>query len=515
LDRRPLGDPPRLRSENGAIRLCYIGLHMYTQRIALCLSACAWLLVGAACSGGPSSGERSVLGTHRNDTRDGRGSANEIEDEIGLLGDAELDRYVSEIGQRLVLGLKHPLFTYSFQVVNDAQPNAFVLPRGFIYLSRGLLALANNEDELACVLGHELAHAEQGQTARQQVSGERRNPLLRAWRRAARNASFSIAMEHRADEGGQRICAAAGYDPMGMATLLASLRTAERHRFGFSRQLSFMDTHPGVQERAAINSARAGKIAWERDPRIGDPRAALLDRIEGIDIGQRAQSGVFVEHRFLHPVLDFQIAFPAGWQKSASHRVIGAQSPNSGAIVFLTADQMTGDPRSRAEEWFDALDDDDVRVESSQSVRVGRLPAWRLELRTAGSFRGGRGYATFVPYGEVTYRIIAFAPARAARGELGRTLTATRSFRRLSPENRLLVQAHRLRVVKALTGESLVDLGPRTNDSWTPSNRALFNALFSNHVFEGGEAVKTSRAEAYTSTSDTNEEVEHSGNRTP
>jgi len=476
---------------------------------------CAWLVVGAACSGGPSSGERSVLGTHRDETRVEREATNEIEDEIGLLGDVELDRYVSGIGQRLVLGLKRPLFTYSFQVVNDAQPNAFVLPGGFIYLSRGLLALANNEDELACVLGHELAHAERGQTARQRMLSERPNPLLRAWRRAARNGSFSVEMEHQADEGGQRICAAAGYDPMGMATLLTSLRQAERHRFGFSRQLSFLDTHPGLQDRAAINSARAGKISWKRDPGIGDPRVALLDRTEGIDIGQRPQSGVFVEHRFLHPELNFQIAFPAGWQLSASHRVVGAQSPDSGAIVFLTADQMAGDPQSRAEEWLEALGDDDVRVESSRSVRVGRLPAWRLELRTAGSFRGGRGYATFIPYGEVTYRIIAFAPSRAARGELGRTLTATRSFRRLSPDNRRLVQAHRLRVVKALPSESLADLGPRTNDSWSPANRALFNALFSNHVFEGGELVKTSRAEAYTSTRDANEDVEHSVNRAP
>jgi predicted Zn-dependent protease len=115
----------------------------------------------------------------------------------------------------------------------------------------------------------------------------------------------------------------------------------------------------------------------------------------------------------------------------------------------------------------------------------------------------------------VTYRIIAFAPRRAARAELGRTLTATRSFRRLSPDNRRLIQAHRLRVVKALPGESLADLGPRTDDSWSPSNRALFNALFSNHVFEGGELVKTSRAEAHVSTDNASEAVGQSGNPAP
>lgn len=304
-------------------------------------------------------------------------------------------------------------------------------------------------------------------------------------------------MERVADEGGQHLCAAAGYDPIAMATLLASLRRAERSRFGFSLQPGFLAIHPGLQERIAINCARAGKIAWKRNPRIGDPRQALLDRIEGIDLGQRPQSGLFVEHRFLDLTRDFQIAFPAGWQRSASHRVFGAQSPDTGAIVFLMSDQQAGDPQTLAEEWLEAQDDDDLRVESSRSVRVGRLPAWRLELRTGGFFRGVRGYATFIPYGDVTYRIIAVAPTRAARSELRRALTVTQSFRRLSPENRRLIRAQRLRVVSALPGESLAELGQRTHDSGSPVNRALFNALFSNHVFKGSELVKTARSEAY------------------
>jgi predicted Zn-dependent protease len=309
-------------------------------------------------------------------------------------------------------------------------------------------------------------------------------------------------MEREADEGGQQLCAAAGYDPMGMSTLLRSLRRAERQRFGFSRQPSFLDTHPGLQERTTVNSARAGKISWQRDPRIGDPRASLLARTEGIDAGQRPQSGVFIENRFLHPVLDFQITFPSGWRQSVSNRVVGAQSPDAGAIVFLTVDQEAGDPKTRAEEWLEALDDEDVRVDSAGPVTVGRIPAWRLELRTGGSLRGARGFATFIPHGEATYRILAVAPTRAARAELRRALTATRSFRALSPENRGLVRAHRLRVVKAQPDESLADLGPRTQDSWSIADRALFNALFSNHVFAGGELVKTSRAEPYAEVDD-------------
>ena len=440
--------------------------------------------------------------------RVGQEAAREIENELGLLGDAELDAYLSRIGRRLLLGLEQPLFEYSFQVVNEAQPNAFVLPGGFVYLSRGILALFNNEDELACVLGHEIFHAEQRHAARRQAKDENASPLLRSWRRAGSRAAYSREMEREADHGGQRLCAAAGYDPMGMSTLLASLRRVERTRFGFSPAPSFLDTHPGLQERTAVNASRAGKISWRRNPAIGDPRVALLQRVQGIDVGQRPQSGVFVGNRFLHPVLDFQITFPAGWQFSLTNRMVGAQSPETGAIVFVTLDQAAGDPKTRAEEWLEALDDEDIRVDASRSVHVGRLPSWRLDLSTGGRFRGATGHATFIPYGEFTFRVLAVAPTRAARAQLRRALTAARSFRALSPENRGLVQAHRLRVVRAEPGESLADIGPRSEDSWSPAYRALFNALFSNHVFEGGELVKISRAEAYATTHHIGEEAE-------
>jgi len=89
------------------------------------------------------------------------------------------------------------------------------------------------------------------------------------------------------------------------------------------------------------------------------------------------------------------------------------------------------------------------------------------------------------------------APTRAARAQLRRALTAVRSFRRLSPENRRLVRARRLRIVAAEPGESLADLGRRAEDTWVLTDRALVNGLFSNHSFEGGELVKVARSEAF------------------
>jgi predicted Zn-dependent protease len=383
--------------------------------------------------------------------------------------------------------------------VNEAQPNAFIRPGGFVFLTRGLLVLLNDEDELACVLGHEIIHVEQRHSPREQALDDEVNPVLGPWNRVARRARYTQAMEREADLLGQGLCAAAGYDPIAMSTLLRSLRQVERIRFGFSQRPTFLDTHSSSQQRAAINSSQAGKITWQRDPRIGDPRAALLRRTDGIDVGQRPQSGIFMENRFLQPALDFQISFPSGWELSANNRVVGARSPETGAIVFLTADQPAGDPKTRAEEWLSSLADEEVRVERSRGLAVGRMPAWRFELSTGGRLRRTTGTATFVSYGDLTYRLIAIAPTRAARRDLSRTLTAIRSFRPLSVENRSRIRARRLRIIEAEQNESLVELGTRAGDTWVPTRRALMNGLFSNHVFSGGELAKIARLEPYDS----------------
>jgi predicted Zn-dependent protease len=457
----------------------------------------ALLGIGALLSCSNSGGDWTVLATKPDQESARRDLPETIERDLGLLGDPALDAYLDSVGRRVLHALESPRHAYTFQVIDEVEPNAFVLPGGSIFVSRGLLAFSNNEDELACVLGHEISHAENRHIARPNEIAEESGPLLSAWSRSVRRESYSMRMEKEADELGQRLCAAAGYDPMGLVSFLQNLRRAERVRFGLSRQPSFLDSHPGLQERSAVNSARANSIEWNRDPEMGDTRAALLRSIDGLDVGERPPTGVFVENRFFHPVLDFQIAFPRGWEVSLNNRVVGARSPDSGAIVFLTADQPAGDPWTRGEAWLSRLLGQDVRVEETESVSVGRMRAWRAHLSAGGRFGRVMGSATFVSHGDLTFRLMAIAPTRAARADLRRALTAVRSFRRLSPENRELVRARRVRIATAEAGESLAELGRRAHDTWVPTDRALVNGLFSNHVFAAGELVKVARSEAF------------------
>ena len=310
-----------------------------------------------ACGGCASSGSsrraeaddrakerrRTVIMTTQDNVRVGREAAEQVAAEIGTLDDPELVAYVERIGKKLLRGLPRRDFAYRFAIVDQMEPNAFALPGGYIFVSRGLLALANNEDELANVIGHEIIHAFRRHAQQQQAVAASLPSLSMPWTRAKTLAAYGRDMEREADELGQRLAAAAGYDPMGMSTFMRRLDQRERLLIGAPRNPTFFDTHPGTRERASMNAIRSRELRWAWDPSLGDTRKRLLDRIDGMVIGDRPETGVFVDDYFLHPGLGFQMRFPPGWSTQNTARAVGAQSSRRDAVVFLTSDLPTGD----------------------------------------------------------------------------------------------------------------------------------------------------------------------------
>jgi predicted Zn-dependent protease len=188
--------------------------------------AAALLLTGCASNSKQSKKKRTILMTEYDDARVGKEQSAGVAVQMGVLDDSALTAYVSEIGHKLLRGVPRRGFNYEFSVVDQEEPNAFALPGGYIFISRGLLALTNNEDELACVIGHEITHAAHRHAASQQALAKRSYAM--GYIRAAQMASYGRDMERDADKGGQILCAAAGYDPMGLSTFLTSLGASDR-----------------------------------------------------------------------------------------------------------------------------------------------------------------------------------------------------------------------------------------------------------------------------------------------
>ena len=452
--------------------------------------------------GGEAPKRRVVLATEYDDTRAGREASLDIAMELGLVEDESLQGYVESVGSRLIGFAPERPFEYEFNVVDQVQPNAFALPGGFIYVSRGALALANSEDELANVLGHEITHAAERHAAARGQIASRQSALLMPLLRFARIASYSRDQERSADRGGQRMAAQAGYDPIGMAHFLDQLRDIERMRFSVLAMPTFLSTHPGTSERVTDCAVRARNLSFERTPATTEVRQKYLSGIEGLLLGDNPAEGVFEGTTFLHPDLGFRIRFPEDWVVENGRDAVGARSPDGVAHIFLTLAAVPEagvlDPEAAAR-LFLLQNGDQYQgdLANAKRIQLGPLPAFRVEGRGIADGRNVGAQLTFVPLGKLMFRITAVAPIRVSREYLGRARVTARSFRTLTPTERHAVIETRLGVAEAQGGESLGDLSARTGNAWDDQRVAILNALTIDHIFEGGETVKIALAKPY------------------
>ena len=505
----------------------------FATRAAIALALPLLLLLSCASGAPGGDGEdgaakkkkRTVLVTEYDDLDLGNEAAREIEAELGLYESKELLEYVTQVGRRLVQHAPLRPFQYSFKILDQMAPNAFSIPGGHIYVSRGLLALANSEDELANVLGHEIIHAADRHVAAQQELARRTNPFTLPFLRMARLAAYSRDHERAADRGGQILAAKAGYDPAGMSEFLKHLGDSERFILGYSRLISYFDTHPGTTERVSSTAARAMTIEWSSDPTWVVEPGTYLRRIDGIVLETDPAEGLFRGNEFVHPDLDFRILFPRGWELVNTHQAVGAMSPDGRARFFLTLeapkkpekadgadaasdpsgeDEADGPPPEmptprEAAERFVAEHGNDyrVRVRSEQPVQLGDIVAYRLEIEGRMGVTAIAGHVTFIPHGGFVFRLTSVAVSGSWDQYQGRAHTMARTFRGLTDEERSSVEVLHLRLARALDGEDIAALSQRTGNVWPPGRTAVLNGVFVDRRFEEGDLVKIARASKY------------------
>ena len=437
-----------------------------------------------------------VLRSESDDRRAGEDAAKEVEAELGLVEDPALVAYVNQIGQRLALYAPRRDFEYRFRIVDQEAPNAFALPGGQIYVSRGLLALANSEGELANVIGHEIVHAALRHASAQQAVANSIPGIFRLTA-AASIASYGRNQEREADREGQLLAARAGYDPMGMATFLKDLDYTERLELGASRLPGFFDTHPTTGERVAETTARARAITWqERAAIAGD--GGYLERIDGLAVGTRASEGVFQKGRFLHSELDLSLRFPEGWETHNTRRAVGGLSPRRDAQVFLELQGKGEDPMAAAQEFLASDEAVGLSVDTAlQPVRLGPIEA----VRAVGGAQLGdgpvRAHITWIAYRGNVYRLTGLAASPSSDKYAGVFRSVARSFRALTPRERESIRETRLRIVEAMTGEDLVGISQRTGNRWNVQQTAIMNDLFADAPLRAGDLLKIAVSERY------------------
>jgi predicted Zn-dependent protease len=485
----------------------------------------AWLLIVAlvapACARNPVTGRPElVLTSSRREVELGTELAREVEQSIGLVRDPALAEYVAALGARLAARSPRQDVAHHFAIVDMQEPNAFALPGGWVYVSRGLLAIANSEDELAAVLGHEIAHVAARHAVQREtralpigilsalgalaggiVGGEQLARAIGALPQVAGGlllARYSRDQEREADRVGQSLAAQAGFDPAQMATFFDTLEAesalSARESGRRPRGPGFFDTHPGAPERSRDARERALKLVRAEPAPLAGSRAEFLARLDGLRVAQDPAEGVFRDALFLHPDLDFALRFPEGWQTQNARDAVVALAPGGEAALVLRL-EATGDDPGAAAATFARRHQ--LTLSDLQRVQLDGLPAVRA-LAGVPTERGAFvADLTFIAHRGLIFRLAGAAPVAGYEAQARTLADAARSFRRLRPEERASFEVQRLRVVRAAPGEHLPELVERARSAWSAERVAVVNALAPERPLAGDERVKVAVPEPY------------------
>lgn len=412
-----------------------------------------------------------------------------------------LEPMLNQTIEKLVAASERPDLKYEVTVLNSPSVNAFALPTGQLYVTRGLLALANDNSELASVLSHEMAHviarhaAIREDQARQAALVNRvatdllSDPQLGALALAKSKitlATFSRAQEFEADGIGVGIAARAGYDPYGAQRFLTSLGMNAQLRAKSAnidpRAPDFLSSHPATPERVTNVQVNARQFASPR-PESRD-KAVYLGLIDGLVFGEDPSEGFVRGRRFLHPKLGFTFTAPEGFTlENTAQAVFGVKDGGSQAlrldVVRVPTEQALADYLTSG--WIE-----NIEPKSVEALTINGHPA--ATATANGEQWSFRLYV--VRFGSEVYRFIFAAKNRT--DSVDRAFRdSINSFRRMTLAEIRLAKPHRIKVVTAGPNDTIERMARRMAVSDRNAERfRVLNGLNTGDKLKAGDQVK-------------------------
>ncbi len=459
--------------------------------------------LAGACASNPVSGRRQVsLMSEADEIEIGRRGDAEIRKEMGVYADDELQRYVSGVGQRIAEVSHRPSLPWTFTVVDVPAVNAFALPGGYIYVTRGLLAHLGDEAELAGVLGHEVGHVTARHAAQQYTRSATGGlgvllasifvPGVRPFSDLASAGLGTFFLKYGRDDElesdrlGVEYAAKAGWDPASVPRFLTTLsRLDAMSARGVPNWLS---THPDPGSRVVKATPVAQTFAAGEHERNRDD---FLRRIEGLSYGEDPSEGVVRGHQFLHPDLRVALDFPDGWTVQNGTEQVVAQPDGDQALMLLRgADAARGaDLAEGARTHMKGLG---FTLEHGALQPSGGLDRFVAEYRGKAKALGAvRVRAAHIRVGNQVYLVAGVAP-EAEFGRIDADFTAAlSSFRQLTAREAGAVRANRLGLYTAVAGDSWQSIAQRAGGGLVTATRlALMNGFAVNQQPPAGTRLK-------------------------
>ena len=400
-----------------------------------------------------------------------------IREEYGIYDDRALNAYVEAIGRRMVPFTHRPNLPYHFAVLDTPVENAFAAPGGYIYVTRGMLALMNDEAALAAIIGHELGHVNARHTARAMS----RQLLMLGGILVASALSEDIAKiapfamiglqvlslkysrddEYQADSLGVQYSRKAGWAPGQIVPLFGTFLRMEQSGGGPSLP-NFLSTHPLTTRRIE----EIDKMLLPTDPGQRVARNDYLNRVNGLVFGANPRQGYVEGGAFYHPDMQFMMRIPAGWKYQNSPKQFVMAPEDEKAGVFLTAETSAQDLSVYMKEKLAAFKESQVKELSRGSQWINGLSAWRglydirPKVQADQATQEDQGTPMTVDIrcirkGGQIFTFLSTTASETFRSYEGAIDGAIRSFQTLTEPDKLNRRAWRLGLQGARRGETL------------------------------------------------------------
>jgi predicted Zn-dependent protease len=456
-----------------------------------------------SCARNPVTGKSELsLVSESQEIELGKQSAQEVAQTIGLYNDANAQAYVAEIGKPIAASSERPNLPWEFHVVDDASVNAFALPGGFIYVTRGLMTTINDEAEFATVLGHEIGHV----TNRHSVQMISKSQLAQLGLGIGSILSSDIAKfgqlasaglqvlflkysrdaENQADQAGFRYALNQGYDVREMPKVFQTLDRISQTSGGGGKLPEWLATHPNPGNRIKHIETMLDTVHTDLS-KAKVNQDGYLQRIKGMTYGEDPQQGYFEGTQFYHPKMRFQLRFPDGWQVQNTPAAVASLSPNQDAIIQLSLAGQTS-PQQAAQQF---LSQQGIQAGQMSNASINGLPATSSYFQAQTQEGTIEGIVSFISYGGQTFGLMGYTPG----GKLGtydRVFQSTiRSFSELRDGSKINVQPAKIELVKVNRDMTLEQFNAQYPSSVPIEQVAIINELEGpSTVLPAGRLVK-------------------------
>ena len=455
-------------------------------------------LAGAtACSVNPATGRLQLTTIdEKEEVALGKQADEELRQAMRVYdGGAPISKLVDKVGHKVAAQSERPDLPWTFRVLDDPTVNAFALPGGYVYVTRGLLGHLNSEAELAAVLGHETGHV----TARHGVVQLRKrrtaqrsvglfriiDPNLRhVGGLAARGAALALLKhsrddEHQADDLGLRYLRKAGYEESAVTEVFGVLAGISK---GHGKMPTWLSTHPEPKQRRARMAEQIGPAA-NTPPELD---VEYLKLIDGIPHGADARDGFFVGDAFYHPRVGFQLSVPAGWEGEHNDTGVVALSPNKEALFVLAPSG-----HDSAKKAFEAFFADKTVAKGEQwEGKVGGYHVLTCAIAIQASDGRVTGLLAFIDYRGGVLAMLAVGPESTWENHSDPVAKSFASFASITDPRILKIDPMRIRI-ENLPREMTLKEFAKARPSVVPVDElAVLNHVDADEKLEKGRAIK-------------------------